>query len=129
MTASPLKATREQVYQLVMIPIIAVVVTSIFLLLCSGMSAFRSVLLGGLGWVLPNLYFVYKVFANVKVGQIKAIPYRFYQAEIIKICLLGIWVVIAIRFLAVTIGAFLLGFVIAQLTFWVLSIIFYSKKR
>lgn len=75
-------------------------------------------LFGGLVWILPNLYFAWRVFANVSPRAAKQVMRTFFWSEFIKLGLIiGLFLGLT-RWFNLPIGPLLIGYFAAQATFW-----------
>lgn len=112
-----LPKTRNAAYRMVVTPAIANLVVS-FSLIFQGIYASYSILLGGLAWVLPNLYFVSKAFSNMRPDAANKIMKNFFVAEFNKLVLIGLLVVLILKFVKVSVLFFFIGYTVTQITFW-----------
>lgn len=126
MSSSVFRAARAQALWLVCLPAGLVVVLAFLLLLMNGIIAGYSAMLGGVAWLLPNIYFVYRAFANA--GTASAMLWRFYRAEIAKLILSGFLFILIINNFKVHMLAFVGGFALAQLVFWLAPIFFIFRR-
>ncbi len=87
----------------------------------------KSLLLGGLICILPGWYFIDRVFRITGAQNTAKIVKRFYHSEVIKILLsIGLFIV-AIRYVTLIPLAFFIGFIVAQLVYWVAPLILKSS--
>lgn len=88
-----------------------------------GGQVIKSLMLGIVLWLLPNVYFAIKILN--RLGQIsgKGLLNIFYRAELIKLLFSGIFFIMVIKFLSVNIPILLLAYLVSQLVFWLLLII------
>lgn len=77
-----------------------------------------SVLLGGIVCILPTLVFARWWFAAYHADQLRRLVKVFYLGEILKLALIGLLFVIALWIFPLHIGWFLVGYMSAQLAFW-----------
>lgn len=77
--------------------------------------------------MLPSAYFAWRVFARVDARMAKQMIRSFYINELIKLLLSVLLVMVFISCFALSMPAFFVGFVVAQLGFW-LSPWFDSKQ-
>jgi F0F1-type ATP synthase assembly protein I len=78
-----------------------------------------SLLLGIFLWMLPNGYFAIRLFRHLGTVPAATLLGIFYRAEIIKLLLSGFFFVMIIKFLSLNMPAFLAGYLVAQLIFFV----------
>jgi len=120
---SGLEKTRITAYRQVLLAATSALFVSIILLIFSGFTASVSAFLGGVVWVLPNLYFAHKLF-----GQLGKIPPQhmvkiFYIAEGVKLALSVLFFVLIIKFLLfVAIVPLFVGYLVAQFVFWLIPL-------
>lgn len=88
-----------------------------------GSQVIRSLVLGVILWLLPNIYFVIKILS--RLGQVsgKDLLNIFYRAELIKLLFSGIFFIMVSKLLSVNIPILLLAYLASQLVFWLLLII------
>ncbi len=108
-------------------------VLSIFCAIVSGfyfqeVEIFRSMALGGLTCVAPNLYFANKFFKESGALAVNTIVNSFYTAEALKLILTGLLFWIVFKYLDVRPAPYFVGYILAHLAFWLGPIVF-SKKR
>lgn len=119
---------RSEAFRLTALPIVSIAVLALFLFGFKGISAGCSAILGGIVWAIPNLYFAYKVFANSTEKSAKQLMWTFFQAEIFKLVLSAVLFVIVIKFFPVTALIVLLSYILAQLMFWIVTLVYLSLK-
>lgn len=78
-------------------------------------------MLGGLIWLLPNVYFAYRVFHKIET-QAKNFIGVFYRTELFKLALSAFLFVAIIKWLPVVLSAILVGYLAAQVTFWLVPL-------
>lgn len=119
MSRSIFFAKRIEALRLISVSAVAVVIVSLLLLVTQNRYIACSVLLGGLVWLLPNLYFAAKVFAKVGPKTTsQGLLRNFYQAEIIKLALYAILFIVVVKFLSMAVLPLLIGYAVAQIAFW-----------
>jgi len=121
-----LYSARHKAFQLVCLPAGLAFIVAFFLYIFEDRISAYSVLLGGAAWSLPGFYFVWNLFS--KTGTAKIILYRFYRAEIGKLLFSAVLFILIAKFLTVNIGAVLLGFGVAQLSFWLAPVLIFNKN-
>jgi ATP synthase protein I len=117
-----LQGIRNKAYRLVIIPAYVDIALSFLLAIFAGLNASGSVLLGGVVWIIPNLYMVYRLFSNVSARAVQQIVRTFYRAEIIKLLLSAALFIGMVKLLPLQLGPFSLGYIAAQITFWLTSL-------
>lgn len=130
MFKSVLYSKRIEALQLVSIPAGIVVITALILLIGSHKDISYSVLMGGLIWLIPNLYFAIKVFSTrgAKITP-QQLLINFYLAEVTKLALCAILFIIIVKFLPVAILPLLAGYSIAQFAFWISPFLLDKVRR
>jgi F0F1-type ATP synthase assembly protein I len=120
MSSSALHRVRVKAFWFASLPVGLVLIAAFFFFAWRGMNVGCSVLLGGVVWLLPNFYFVHKVFSKIGAGRI--ILRTFYRAEITKLLVSAVLFIVVSKIFAVNMPAFLIGFIAAQSTFWLTSL-------
>jgi ATP synthase protein I len=128
MSSSVFRAARMQAFWLVCLPAALVIIFAFLLWTIKGTVVAYSAMLGGAVWLIPNIYFAWRIFS--KVGAAHILLWRFYRAEIAKLILSGFLFIFIVDNFTVHVPAFLIGFALTQLTFWVaVPALFIFKKR
>lgn len=112
------KSVKKAAYRLIFWQLIVVVGLALALFLLKGNRSGLSALLGGLSYWLPNLVFVWRVFARVSASAAKSIVVSFFAGEIAKLFLSAILFVAIAKWLPVSALAMLVGYVGAIVGFW-----------
>lgn len=123
-----LSAPRKQMYNHIARTALVIATTGIVVALIKGLELAESILLGGTAWLLPNLYFARQVFIEMRPQQVKRIIRNFYRAEITKLFVSALLLTAVIRFWAASIGFVLMGYVLAQVAFWLIVLVSELKK-
>ena len=123
MAKSILRAARVTVYRWLILQIIVVIVASLILLFMQGTRSASSVLLGGAVCVLPQYLFARRVFSYYRASAPARLIRNFYWGEIMKLLLTAVLFVLVISLVPVKIGAVLIGFISAQLVFWIMPLV------
>jgi ATP synthase protein I len=130
MPKTALQKKRAEALQLVSLPAGIVILVAVLLYLIGSKTAGISTVLGGLVWFIPNLYFAYKVFPNTKAALTpQRIVRNFYRAEVIKLLLSALIFIVILKTFIVAMLPFLAGYAIAQITFWLASLLVLLKTR
>jgi len=82
-----------------------------------------SVIVGGVLCVLPNLLFARWWFAYYSASATARLVKVFYLGELAKLCSIGVLFLLVIKFLSVSLLGCLIGFICAQIAFWVASLV------
>jgi ATP synthase protein I len=118
---------QNQAYSLVLWQLACVFGISLIALILSGKLSGMSVLVGGLAYGLPNLFFVAIVFQFTGAQQMTQFMAAFYAGEMFKLILSGILFVLVVKYLPVSLLSVVIGFVGAIVSFWIVSIWHFSK--
>jgi ATP synthase protein I len=114
---------NNDAYRIVMTQLFAVVVLFPFVQSFWDRETAVSVTLGGLVCVLPNLFLYRSMFTHFGAQAAKKIIKGFYWGELGKIALTTVLFSIALNAPGVLPGSLLVGFVIAQLFFWLAPVV------
>lgn len=117
-----LHSLRNAAYRLVAIPASVIIIASIIALVFTSTKFAYSVVLGGLIWILPNFYFAYRVFHKIET-RAKDFIGVFYRTELFKLAFSALLFVVIIKWLPVVLSAILVGYMLAQVTFWLVPLI------
>lgn len=82
-----------------------------------------SVLLGGIVYLLPNLYFAYCLFDTSSPIKVKRTIVNFYLGEVIKLALSAGLVIIIILYIPVSIVPFIMGLVGTKFGFFLAPLV------
>lgn len=83
-----------------------------------------SILLGGVVCIVPNLYFALRLFTHTGAQKVRQIMKAFYFGEMIKFLLTIIFFYVVLKYLNVEKIPFFTGFIIAQITFWLVVLVY-----
>lgn len=86
----------------------------------------KSLVLGIVLWLFPNVYFLIRIMRRVGRISGKRLLSVFYREELAKLLFSGIFFLMIIKLLSTNIPLLLLAYIIPQLLFWLLLI--KSKK-
>src|SRR5262249_25602252 len=112
--------TRATIWHWFKVQIAVVVLLTLIFLIFQGMQFAGSVLLGGAISILPNALFARWWFAYFKAKAANRLVGKFYVGEVIKLVLTVLLFIIVLTFISwVNILAYLLGFLMAQIVFWI----------
>ena len=115
--STALKTPRENTYRMIYIAAGGVVVFAFFSMLLVGFAASLGILLGGLVWTVANFYMANRLFAKAKPAT--QIVKTLYSAEVMKLLGSAVLLILISKFFAVSIMALLIGYLIAQVAFWI----------
>lgn len=108
----------SEAYRLISIPVLAIIVLSLYFFSCQSTVAGYSGILGGVVWVIPNLYFMRRILGQTKVKIAAQLVRVIYRAEIIKLLLSAGLFILSVKLLPVKVTALLISFIVGQLVFW-----------
>lgn len=117
------RSARVIAYRLVGLQAMIVVVVALGWWWIKGVIEGLSVLLGGMACLLPSLYFAHCLFATTSPPVVKQSMVSFYLGEVIKLALSAGMVIVIILYISVSIVPFIMGFVGAQLGFWLAALV------
>lgn len=120
---------QQEAYQIVFSQLICVLVLSAFALIITGTKSGFSVCAGGLAYVLPNLIFVWRVFRYVGAQQMTQFVVAFFIGEMAKLILSAILFIVIVKYLAVSLLSVLIGYIGAIVSFWIVCMWQFSKRR
>jgi ATP synthase protein I len=100
-------------YKLIITQLILLSVAAGVALFVSDWRGFISVLLGGSAWIIPNLYFVRKLFKPETIRDSQALLKDFLLGEGVKLLLSAVLIVFILFFVSIKTLSFLSGYVAA----------------
>jgi ATP synthase protein I len=109
---------RHNAFKLIIIQATIVSVMSVLFGFFSLKSAY-SIFLGGFCCILPSIYFAYKLFKSVSARMLGKAMGALYFGEVIKLFLIGVLSILVFKFIPIIPMDFFIGFICAQLAFWV----------
>lgn len=98
-------------YKLIILQLILLIVVSMLFGIFGTWHNIPSVILGGMAWIIPNVYFVAKVFKNKNNTDTSFIAKNFIIGEGIKLLLSIILIILIILLIPITKAAFLSGYI------------------
>lgn len=120
MPKTAVTSKRMKAFQFLLWPLVSIIFFVLVIAGFKGIQESYSVLLGGMVWLVPNIYFVYRSFRMVPARKLIA---GFYRAEVMKLALSAVLFVAVIKFLTVLSLFVLIGYLIAQFVFWIVLLI------
>lgn len=123
------RIVQSEAYRIVLLQLLGVVMLSLVTLLIKGAHASFSVLMGGLAYGLPNLYFVFRVFRYAGAHQMTAFITAFFLGEAIKLILSAVLFLVIVKYLPVSLLSTLVGFVGAIVAFWIVCMWHFSRQK
>ena len=92
------KIVQHQAYRLVQTQLIGIFTIALVALLIFGKQTSLSILVGGLAYGLPNLFFVWRVFRYESAQQMNQFMVAFVAGEALKLIFCGILFVLVVYF-------------------------------
>jgi ATP synthase protein I len=123
------RSPRSNALQVILLQTILVVIIAVSLLFLRGRSSGYSFLLGGFTSILPNLMFTYRLFSETSARAVTRIMLRLYVGEAIKLFTIGVLFIVMIRFMAVNLTPYIIGFIVAQIGVMVAPIMFLLRRE
>lgn len=117
--AAMIQQYRQSGFHIVRYQCYLVIIASCLTMIIFGLAETKSILLGGLTAILPTVYFAYTFFAKTGAQAAKEITRTFYRAEAVKLLSTGLLFVVIIKFFSPLFLPYFIGFVVAQMAFWV----------
>lgn len=113
------KRVQNQAYGIVAWQLAGVFLIAMVSTLIAGYKNGIAVLLGGLAYGLPNLFFVYRVFRYAGAQQMTQFVAAFMRGEFLKLIFSGFLFILVVKTWPVSLLSVLVGFVGAILAFWI----------
>ena len=79
--------------------------------------------------IVPQIIFTYRLFTEISAQAAKRIIKRFYLAELFKFILIGFLFIVILKWVPVTVEAFIAGIVLVQLTLIFAPFIVFIRQR
>lgn len=119
---------QQKAYRIVIWQLIGVFIIAAIALLLTGINKGLSVLIGGLIYGIPNLIFVWRVFRYAGAQQMTAFLAAFFVGEMIKLILSGIFFVLVVKYLPVSLLSVLVGLAASMVAFWIVCMWQFSER-
>ena len=100
-------------YKLIFTQLVLLAILALSILFIQGLLGFTSVLLGGCAWIIPNLYFVHKLFKNKTTLDAQTLLKSFFIAEGVKLLSSIGLIIVFVLFFNIETWAFLCGYIAA----------------
>ena len=114
-----LRITRTQITRWLMIQLAIIVLATSVVLLLKGRFLAQSIFLGGMLSFLPQWAFARFWLRSYKASHAPRLVKMFYVGEGIKLCLIAVLFILALKYIAMNVIACFIGFMIAQIAFWI----------
>lgn len=115
-------SVRQLAWRLISMQVIAIMLVAMILLFFLGRNAGFSVLIGGATWLLPSVFFTWRLTRNMSPQLAKQFMFRFYSAEFMKFILAIVLSVFAFKYLPISFIAFMAGLVAALMSIWLVPL-------
>lgn len=83
----------------------------------------KSLALGIVLWLFPNVYFLVKIMRHIGRVSGKRLLSIFYREELTKLLFSGVFFLMIIKVLSINVPVLFLAYIVSQLLFWLLFII------
>lgn len=127
MSTATLHLTRSQVNRWFLVQILAILVATIGFGLLKGTFFAKSIFFGGVLCLLPQWIFARLWLSSYRASAAHRLARMFYVGEVIKLLLTGFLFVLLLKYVPIHIVTCLIGFMIAQVSFWIAPFV-WSKK-
>ena len=116
-------------YRLIIIQLILLGITAGVFAFVSGWHSSVSALLGGSAWIIPNLYFIRKLFKPKAKRTPQTMANDFFWGEGIKLLLSAGLIIIILLTFTIKVWGVLSGYVAAIATSFLLPLLYKTKKQ
>ena len=123
------KLIQNEAYRLVFLQLVGVAILALIALLIKGATSGFSVLMGGLAYGLPNLFFVWRVFRFAGAQEMAQFMAAFFLGETLKLILSAILFLVIVKYLSVSLLSTLVGFIGAIVSFWIVCMWHFSRQQ
>lgn len=122
MAKSILSAVRSVAFSYVYIQALVVSIIAILLYFLEDRIIAFSFLWGGAICIIPNIYFAHKLFSKTGAQATKQIISSFYISEVVKFFITIVLFIIAFKYFVTNKLLIFIGYIIAQITFWLTAL-------
>lgn len=123
MSINILSKIRSLAFSYLYIQAIVILCITILLSILTSKVVVLSFLWGGIICIVPNAYFAYKFFAKTGAQAARQIIAAFYVGEMVKFIITIALFLIVFKFFNTNKLAIFIGYIVAQITFWVTALI------
>ena len=123
-----LKPFRSQAHKLVFLQIFVFIMLFFYWWLFHGMSYGFAAIYGGVACVIPNLYFVNKVFSNSE-RTFQKIMFDFYFGEFVKLFSSAVLLILILKFTPVKLIPTITGYIGAYMSVWLVPLLILIKDK
>ncbi len=128
MNSSLRNRVQKEAYYLVLLQLAGVCFIALMGLIFFSAKIGLSILAGGLAYSLPNLIFVWRVFRYVGAQQMTRFMTAFFFGEMLKLIFSGIFVLMVVKTMPISLSSVLVGFVGAIISFWFACMWYFSQQ-
>ena len=129
MSKAALRITKSQINRWFLVQITVIVMATLVGLVFRGLFIAKSIFLGGLLGVFPQWIFSLCWLRYYKASRSPQIVKMFYIGELIKLLLIAALFILALIYVHFYMLSFLIGFMVAQIAFWIAPLIWSNKLR
>lgn len=98
-------------YKLIILQLILLIIVSVLFGIFDTWHNFLSVILGGMAWIIPNIYLVIRILKNKNNADMSSVTKDFIISECIKLLLSAILIILIVLLIPITKIAFLSGYI------------------
>ena len=120
---------QKEAYYLVLLQLAGVCFIALLGLIFFSSKTALSIFCGGLAYSLPNLIFVWRVFRYVGAQQMTRFMTAFFFGEMLKLIFSGIFVLMVVKTMPISLSSVLVGFVGAIVSFWLACMWYFSQQN
>lgn len=128
-TISLKQIIQNQAYKIVFLQLIGIIALSSLAFILCGITSGFSIFLGGMGYGLPNLIFVWRVFRFARAQEMTTFLIAFFIGEIVKLILCGVLFLLIVKYLPISLLSVVIGLAGAIVSFWVACLWLFSKQN
>lgn len=123
-TAPITKPLYKKALTAVYLQLLGVMLIAIAWFFYQGAYAFLAALLGGVAWIIPNLYFLRKIFKVNQPRNLQAVTKDFFIGEAVKLFISAVLIVLFLKLFTVDLLPFLTGYVgVVVMSFFSLAVL------
>ena len=123
------KSPKKLVYWVIYAQMSLTIIVSAILWWVLDLQAAYSALIAGVICALANWYFTWRVFRHWGARAAKQFMIAFCVGEVMKLIILAVLFVLAIMFLRITFGPFLISFIINLMIYWFAPFIIFGFEK
>ena len=109
--------------------LVVVIIVAFFYGLFFGWAGSIGVLSGGIAIIVPGWIFVKKLFHRTGATQTGKIIRNLYVGEVLKLVITAVISVLFLAFIRVNVLSFFVGFIMAQMAYWLAPFVVFKNKR